>query len=332
MFKLSSFKPVVCGRRLQSTLAFVEGSAGKISAASLSSLRAAQELKQPVSVVVTGSNSSAVVQELQKVDGLSKIFVAEDAKFDKHLPEVLSPLVRELIQAHGFTHAVAPANTVGKNFIPRLGALLDVQPVSDIVKVVDAKTFVRPIYAGNILQTVESQDPTVLITARPSAFEPVAQSGAFSYPVEQVSASGDAHNVEWVSESIASSTRPELSSAKRVVSGGRGLKNKENFDKLIFPLADAIGAGVGATRAAVDAGFVDNAAQVGQTGKVVAPELYVAVGISGAIQHLAGMKDSKQIVAINKDEEAPIFNVADYGLVGDLFEIVPELTDKLSKK
>ncbi|CDR36376.1 CYFA0S01e00980g1_1 [Cyberlindnera fabianii] len=316
-------------QRLASTLAFVEAQGSQITSASLSSLNAAKQLGNPVVAILAGSNVKAAAAELNKVSGLEKVLVAEHAKLDHSLPEYLSPLFTKLIKEGDYSHFVTPATAVGKNVLPRVGALLDVQPVSDIIKVEDAQTFKRPIYAGNAIVTVKSTDPKILVSARSSAFEPVELTASESYAVEEVAVSVEDSPVEWVSENLVKSERPELSSAKKVVAGGRGLKNKENFDQLIFPLADSIGAGVGATRAAVDAGFVDNSLQVGQTGKVVAPDLYIAVGVSGAIQHLAGMKDSKTIVAINKDEEAAIFNVADVGLVGDLFEVVPELTEKI---
>lgn len=223
---------------------------------------------------------------------------------------------------------MASGSAFGKNVLPRVSANLDVQPISDIIKVTAEDTFVRPIYAGNALQTVKSSDPIKLITVRSSAFE-AAPTGSGSAAIEDAADPKAASPTEWVSENLTKSERPDLGSASRVVSGGRGLKDKENFDKIIFPFADALGAAVGASRAAVDSGFADNSLQVGQTGKVVAPELYVAVGISGAIQHLAGMKDSKTIVAINKDAEAPIFQVADLGLVDDLFDAVPKLTEQL---
>lgn len=319
----------LASKRFRSTLALVEANGSNIiSSASLSSLQAAKQLGNPVTALILGSGSKSLAAELNKVEGLSQVLVSEDPKFSHALPEYLSPAISQLIQSRDFSHFVAPATAVGKNVLPRVGALLDVQPISDIIKVEDAQTFKRPIYAGNAILTVKSTDSKILISARSSAFEAVPLTAQENYPVEEIQVSLEDSHVEWVSENLVKSERPELTSAKIVVAGGRGLKNKENFDQLIFPLADAFRAGVGATRAAVDSGYVDNSLQVGQTGKVVAPDLYIAVGISGAIQHLAGMKDSKTIVAINKDEEAPIFNVADLGLVGDLFEIVPELTEK----
>jgi electron transfer flavoprotein alpha subunit len=332
MFRLTNREIVrlLAKQRFSSTLAFVEANGSQISSASLSSLQAAQQIGQPIVAVLLGSGSKDVATQLNKVSGLSKVLISEDPRFDHALPEYLSPVLGQLMETQDFSHLVTPATAVGKNVLPRVGALLDVQPISDIIEVEDSNTFKRPIYAGNAIITVKSKDPKVLVSARASAFEAVGLNGNESYPIEEIPvAAVEDSPVEWVSENLVKSERPELTSAKIVVAGGRGLKSRENFDQLIFPLADSLKAGVGATRAAVDSGFVDNSLQVGQTGKVVAPDLYIAVGISGAIQHLAGMKDSKTIVAINKDEEAPIFNVADVGLVGDLFEVVPELTEKV---
>ncbi|CEP21879.1 Electron transfer flavoprotein subunit alpha, mitochondrial Short=Alpha-ETF; Flags: Precursor [Cyberlindnera jadinii] len=317
----SQFVRSLAAKRFGSTLAFVEANGSEISSASLSALNAAKQLGNPVVAVLLGSGSKSAASQLNKVEGLSKILVSEDSQFDHQLPEYIAPAISQLISNNDYSHFVTSATAVGKNVLPRVGALLDVQPVNDIIKVEDPTTFKRPIYAGNAIVTVKSNDAKILLSTRSTAFEAVPLTASESYPKNSP--------VEWVSENLVKSERPELTSAKIVVSGGRGLKSKENFDKYIFPLADALHAGVGATRAAVDAGYVDNSLQVGQTGKVVAPDLYIAVGISGAIQHLAGMKDSKTIVAINKDEEAPIFNVADLGLVGDLFEVVPELTEKV---
>lgn len=246
------------------------------------------------------------------------------------LPENFAPLLVENIKKGGYTHVIAGHTAFGKNIMPRVAALLDLQQVSDITAIEGESTFVRPIYAGNAIATVESSDPIKLVTIRGTAF-PAAQVGDGSAAVEKGVDPNAPANTEWVSEELTKSDRPDLSTASKVVSGGRGLKSKKDFDNVILPLADALGAAVGASRAAVDSGYADNSLQVGQTGKVVAPQLYMAVGISGAIQHLAGMKDSKVIAAINKDADAPIFQVADVGLVGDLFERVPELTDKIKK-
>ncbi|CAK7895361.1 probable electron transfer flavoprotein subunit alpha, mitochondrial [[Candida] anglica] len=308
------------------TLVFLESSGSKITPASLSTVTAASQIGKPVTAVITSKDAS---EEASKVSGVSKVLVASGSQYSHSLAEELAPLFKDIINAQGFTHLVTPASAVGKSVLPRVGALLDVQPVSDVIKVVSDNTFVRPIYAGNALATVKSNDSVILASVRASAFAP-ATVDASSVPVEEFSATTPSENrTEFVSESLITSERPELGSASRVVSGGRGLKNKETFEALIEPLASKLNAAVGASRAAVDSGFCDNSLQVGQTGKIVAPELYVAIGVSGAIQHLAGMKDSKTIVAINKDPDAPIFNIADIGLVADLNEAVPELTEKL---
>ncbi len=311
------------------TLALVEGVSNGISPASLSTITAATQIGEPVTAIVFGSNGDSVAEAVAKTEGVSKVLVAKDSEYDHYLAEKVSPLLKKIIEDQKFTHFLTAGSSIGKSVLPRLGALLDVQPVSEIVKVVDPTTFVRPIYAGNALATVKSKDSIILASVRASAFPP-AEIGGATAPVEQVTESVEFGNsAQFVSEQIVKSERPELGLATRVVSGGRGLKNKEMFDQLIDPLATKLNAAIGASRAAVDSGFCDNSLQVGQTGKIVAPDLYIAVGISGAIQHLAGMKDSKVIVAINKDADAPIFNVADVGLVGDLNEVIPELTNKL---
>ena len=276
--------------------------------------------------LVAGANVGAVAEAAAKIPGLSKILVVEDAAYANALAEPLSALLVSL--AADYSHILAAATAVGKNVLPRVAALLDVQQLSDISDGIDADTFVRPIYAGNALATVKSSDSRKVITVRASSFDPVPAEGG-SASIEKISAAAVDGKSKYISSELSKSERPELTAAKIIVSGGRGMQNGENFTKLIDPVADKLHAAVGASRAAVDAGFVPNDYQVGQTGKVVAPDLYVAVGISGAIQHLAGMKDSKVIVAINKDEDAPIFQVADYGLVGDLFVILPELKDAL---
>ncbi|PSK39416.1 hypothetical protein C7M61_002027 [Candidozyma pseudohaemuli] len=310
------------------TLAFIEVANGKVLAASLSAISAAKAIGKPILGIVLGPEGEKGAESAAKIDGLAKLLVAKDAKYDHYLAEEVAPLLKELVSKNSYTHFVTPASAVGKSFLPRLGALLDVQPVSDITKVVSEDTFVRPIYAGNALATVKSKDNVVLASVRASAFPQAELSGSAS--IEDVSEAVESGNrTEFVGEDLVKSERPELGSASRVVSGGRGLKNKETFDSIMNPLAEKLNAAIGASRAAVDAGYCDNSLQVGQTGKIVAPELYVAVGVSGAIQHLAGMKDSKTVVAINKDPEAPIFNVADIGLVGDLNEAVPELVSKL---
>lgn len=278
----------------------------------------------PVTILCAGASAAAAGETAAKIDGVAKVLVAEDASLGHRLAEPTAALLVSL--AGDYTHIVAPATTDAKNILPRVAALLDVMVISDVSGIVDADTFERPIYAGNAIQTVKSGDAKKVISIRTSSFDAAGEGGSAS--VETVSAAADPGLSSWVEDKVEASDRPELTSAKVVVSGGRGVGSEENFD-LIEKLADKLGAAVGASRAAVDSGYAPNDWQVGQTGKVVAPELYIAVGISGAIQHLAGMKDSKVIVAINKDEEAPIFQVADYGLVADLFQAVPELTEKL---
>jgi len=277
-----------------------------------------------VTVLCAGASAAAAGEDAAKIDGVARVLVAEDAGLGHRLAEPTAALIVSL--AGDYEHIAAPATTDAKNILPRVAALLDVMVISDVSGIVDGNTFERPVYAGNAIQTVQSGDGTKVLTIRTSTFD--AAGSGNSAPVETVSMTGDPALSEWVEDKVAESDRPELTSAKIVVSGGRGVGSEENF-ALIEKLADKLGAAVGASRAAVDSGYAPNDWQVGQTGKVVAPELYIAVGISGAIQHLAGMKDSKVIVAINKDEEAPIFQVADYGLVADLFDAVPELEQKL---
>ncbi|MBM7060220.1 FAD-binding protein [Pseudomonas sp. UL073] len=302
-------------------LVIAEHNNGALAAATLNTVAAAQKIGGDIVVLVAGQNVGGVAEAAAKVAGVSKVLVADNAAFAHQLPENVAPLVAEL--GKGYSHVLAAATSNGKNILPRVAAQLDVDQISEITAVIGADTFQRPIYAGNAIATVQSSAAVKVITVRATGFDPVAAEGG-SAAVEAVSAGGDAGKSSFVGEELAKSDRPELTAAKIVVSGGRGMQNGDNF-KYLYSLADKLGAAVGASRAAVDAGFVPNDMQVGQTGKIVAPQLYIAVGISGAIQHLAGMKDSKVIVAINKDEEAPIFQVADYGLVGDLFEIVPEL-------
>ena len=277
-------------------------------------------------LIVAGAGCAAVAEQAKQIAGVAKVHLADDAAYANALAENVAPLIVELMGHHDAF--VAPATSNGKNIAPRVAALLDVMQISDILSVESEDTFTRPTYAGNAIATVKSKDAKKVITVRGTAFEKAATTGG-SGSVEAVSGKGDAGISSFVGAEIAKLERPELTSAKIIVSGGRALKDAETFQQVIFPLADKVGAAVGASRAAVDAGYVPNDYQVGQTGKIVAPEVYVAVGISGAIQHLAGMKDSKVIVAINKDEEAPIFQVADIGLVADLFKAVPELTEKL---
>ncbi|MBP2312919.1 electron transfer flavoprotein subunit alpha/FixB family protein [Azospirillum soli] len=295
--------------------------------ATLNAVAAAQKIGSDIHLLVAGQGAQGVAEAAAKVAGVSKVLLADDAAYKHHLPENVAPLVVGL--AKGYGHVLAAATSEGKNLLPRVAALLDVAQISDILSVESADTFTRPIYAGNVIATVQSADPIKVVTVRTTAFEAAPAEGG-SAPVETLAASAPSGKSTFVSQELTKSERPELTQAKIVVSGGRGMQSGENF-KLLEALADTLGAAVGASRAAVDAGFVPNDYQVGQTGKIVAPELYIAVGISGAIQHLAGMKDSKVIVAINKDEEAPIFQVADYGLVADLFKAVPELTAELDK-
>ena len=276
--------------------------------------------------LIAGAGIATVAERAAKLPGVAKILVADDAAFRHALAEPLAALIVGL--ADGYTHILAAATAVGKNVMPRVAALLDCQPISDISDIVDADTFIRPIYAGNALATVKSSDTKKIVTVRAASFDPVAAEGG-SATIEAVAAGPLENKSRYVSEDLSKSERPELTAARVIISGGRGMQNGDNFTKLIDPVADKLGAAVGASRAAVDAGYVPNDFQVGQTGKIVAPELYLAIGISGAIQHLAGMKDSKVIVAINKDEDAPIFQVADYGLVGDLFTVLPELEKAL---
>ena len=302
-------------------LVIAEHSNAALSAATLNVVTAAQKIGGDIHVLVAGSNAGAAAEAAAKIAGVSKVLVADNAAFANQLPENVAPLVAEL--GKGYSHILAAATSNGKNILPRVAAQLDVDQISEITAVVSADTFQRPIYAGNAIATVQSSAAVKVITVRSTGFDAVAAEGG-SAAIEAVSGPADAGKSAFVGEELAKSDRPELTAAKIVVSGGRGMGNGDNF-KLLYALADKLGAAVGASRAAVDAGFVPNDMQVGQTGKIVAPQLYIAVGISGAIQHLAGMKDSKVIVAINKDEEAPIFQVADYGLVADLFEAVPEL-------
>jgi electron transfer flavoprotein alpha subunit len=300
--------------------------------ATLHAVTAAAEIagmaRSEVHILVAGKDCRAVAEAAAQIAGVAKILLADDAALDHGLAENWAPLIVTL--APGYTHVLAPATTSGKNLMPRVAALLDVMQISDISGVVSPDTFVRPIYAGNALATVQSKDAIKIITVRGTAFAPAAATGGAAL-IESVAATGSAGLSEFVHAELSKSERPELTSARVIISGGRGMQSGDNFH-LLEKVADKLGAAVGASRAAVDAGFVPNDYQVGQTGKIVAPELYVAVGISGAIQHLAGMKDSKVIVAINKDEEAPIFQIADYGLVGDLFKILPELDEELGKQ
>jgi len=316
-------------KRLKSTLVIAEHNNEKLTPVTLNTVTAATKLGGDVSCLVVGNQCAKVAEEVSKIKGISKVLVADNEAFKGFLPETLTPFLLATQKQFNFTHIVAPASAIGKNVMPRLAAKLDVSPISDIIGVKDDSTFVRTIYAGNAIQTLTSSEPIKIITVRGTAFEAAETTG--SAATETVSAESAKNDVSsFVGQELSKSDRPELASAKTVVAGGRGMKNGENF-QLLYDLADKLNAAVGASRAAVDAGFVPNDMQVGQTGKIVAPELYIAVGISGAIQHLAGMKDSKVIVAINKDPEAPIFQVADYGLVQDLFKAIPEMIDTVDK-
>ncbi|WP_332674670.1 electron transfer flavoprotein subunit alpha/FixB family protein [Aromatoleum sp.] len=304
------------------TLVIAEHDNQSNKAATLNAITAATKLGSDVHVLVAGAGCGAAAEQVAKIAGVAKVRVADAAHYDSQTAENVAALVVSI--AGDYSHLVAPGTSFGKNVLPRVAALLDVAQISDVVAIEAPDTFVRPIYAGNALATVKSADPVKVMTVRTTAFEAAGQGGSAS--VEALAAGPDLGLTTLVGRELTKSARPELGAAKIIVSGGRGLGSSENYHKLLEPLADKLGAALGASRAAVDAGFAPNDYQVGQTGKIVAPQLYIAVGVSGAIQHLAGMKDSKVIVAINKDPEAPIFQVADYGLVGDLFEVVPELT------
>jgi electron transfer flavoprotein alpha subunit len=293
--------------------------------ATLNTLAAAQQIGGDIELLVAGHNCQAVADAAAAIPSVAKVLLADNAAYEHQLAENIAKLIVALVSGH--SHILAPATTSGKNYLPRVAALLDVNQLSDVIAVESADTFQRPIYAGNAIATVKTDDTVKLLTIRGTAFDAVAAEGG-SAAIEAVSEVCDAGTSRFVGEELAKSDRPELTAASIIVSGGRGMGNGDNFE-MLYGLADKLGAAVGASRAAVDAGFVPNDMQVGQTGKVVAPDLYIAVGISGAIQHLAGMKDSKVIVAINKDEEAPIFSVADYGLVADLFDAVPELSGQI---
>ena len=309
------------------TLLLAEHDNKSLKDATAKALTAAKALGGDVHVLVAGKDARSVADAAAKLDGVGKVLIADGASYEHMLAEPLAALIVSIAPAYGAI--VAAATTTGKNVLPRVAALLDVMQISDIVKVIAPDTFERLIYAGNALQTVRSRDRVKVITARTSTFQAAGPGGPA--PIEEVASAADPGISSFVGEELSKSDRPELTSAKIIISGGRAMQSRENFTKYIEPVADKLGAAVGASRAAVDAGYAPNDWQVGQTGKVVAPELYVAVGISGAIQHLAGMKDSKVIVAINKDEEAPIFQVADYGLVADLYQALPELAQELGK-
>jgi electron transfer flavoprotein alpha subunit len=310
-----------------SILVLVEHDNAELKPATLNTVTAAKAIGGDIDLLVAGEGCGAVADAAAKIDGVAKVLVADAPEYGHRLAENVANLIVAL--ADGYSHVLAPHTTSGKNILPRAAALLDVQQVSDITAVVSEDTFERPIYAGNGIATVQSADAKKLVTVRTTAFEPAAADGG-SAAAEQAASTGDAGLTSFLRAEVSTSERPELTSAKIIISGGRGMQSGENF-VMLEKVADKLGAAVGASRAAVDAGFVPNDYQVGQTGKIVAPDLYIAVGLSGAIQHLAGMKDSKVIVAINKDEEAPIFQVADYGIVGDLFDVVPALEAELDK-
>lgn len=308
------------------TLLLAEHNNQTLSEQTARALTAAIQIGSEVHILVAGKGAAAVAEQAAKLQGVSKVLVAEDDELENALAEPLADLLKSL--SAGYGTIMAAATSIGKNVMPRLAALLDVAQVSDVIEVVSPNTFKRPIYAGNAIQTVQTTDPVQVLTVRTASFSPASQA-ATAVVVEKTTTAFSSYGSSFVSNSISESERPDLTSAKIVIAGGRALGSSEKFNEVILPVADKLGAAVGASRAAVDAGYAPNDWQVGQTGKVVAPDLYIACGISGAIQHLAGMKDSKIIVAINKDDDAPIFQVADYGLVGDLFEVLPEFANSL---
>jgi len=313
--------------RNASTLVIADHDNSSLGAGTLHAVTAAMNIGGDVTVLVAGGGCGGVADEAASVAGVTKVLCADDGAYEKQNAENMTNLIKAAQEAGGYSHILAPSSNTSKNYIPRLGAVLDSAPISDVMEIIDEETFVNPMYAGNSLATVKLNDATKIMTVRTTAFEKAATEGG-SAAVEAAPTAADAGKSTFVSEAVSTSDRPDLGAASIVVAGGRGLKSGDNF-AMLDSLADKLGAAVGASRAAVDAGFCPNDMQVGQTGKVVAPDLYIAVGISGAIQHLAGMKDSKTIVCINKDEEAPIFQVSDYGLVDDLFTAVPDLESKI---
>lgn len=324
---LRSFQNASFAQRFASSLVIAEHADGALKASTLHVVSAAKKIGGDISLLVAGKGCEKVAAEAAKVAGVTSVIAVEDAAMDHAVAENVTKLVESLQKAKSFSHILIASTNEGKNILPRLSAVLDKAAVSDIISVENEKTFKRPMYAGNAIATVQAQDDVVLLGVRTTAFEKAEASGG-SAKVDKFNSTGDAGMSKWVQDSVQKSDRPEITAADTVIAGGRGMKNGENFE-MLYKLAEKLNAAVGASRAAVDAGFVPNDMQIGQTGKVCAPNLYVAVGISGAIQHLAGMKDSKCIVAINKDPEAPIFQVSDYGLEADLFQAVPELTQKL---
>lgn len=327
LIKTSTSRAGTSFARLQSTLVLVEHNGKSVLPVTKHAITAAKKVGGEISCLVAGPEVGPVAAEVASIQGLAKVLVVENKEYAGFMPERLTPLLLAAHEQFKFSHILAGASALSRGLLPRVAAKLDVSPISDIIDVKDSDTFVRTIYAGNAIMTLKSKDPVKIITVRTTAFEADESQGG-SIAEVKLDAPEMPMNSEYISQELSKSDRPELGSAKIVISGGRGMKTGEHFD-LLYSLADKMGAAVGATRAAVDAGMVPNDMQIGQTGKIVAPELYIAVGISGAIQHLAGMKDSKTIVAINKDAEAPIFQVADLGLVADLFKAVPELTDKI---
>jgi electron transfer flavoprotein alpha subunit len=315
--------------RLLSTLVVLEQRGGQLENGYLNVISAARKIGGSIHGFIAGADVEKAAKDAARVQGIDRILTINNARYDKGLPENYAALVTANIREGQYTHVVAGHTAFGKSLMPRVAALLDSQQVSDVISIENGDTFIRPIYAGNAIATVQSIDPIKIITIRGTSFQPAETNDGSAEISAGVDPNAEA-GTEWIKEELTKSDRPDLGTATKVVAGGRGLKSKENFDKIMLPLAEALGAAVGASRAAVDDGYADNSLQVGQTGKVVAPQLYLAVGISGAIQHLAGMKDSKVIAAINKNPDEPIFQVADVGLVGDLFEKVPELTKKLN--
>ena len=308
-------------------LVLAEHNNKEIKASTYNSISAASEIDSNIEVLVIGSNCEELSNQLCKAEKINKVLLINDSIYENPIAELYAPVISSI--ADNYSHIIGPATTFGKNIFPRVAVKLDISQISDVIKIIDSETFIRPIYAGNALATVKSNDSQKIITIRPTSFEPVSKEGG-SATLENLTTQENTISTTYISREESSSDRPELSTARVVISGGRGLQSAENF-KLLNEIAEKLNAAVGASRAAVDAGYVSNDYQVGQTGKVVVPDLYIAVGISGAIQHLAGMKESKVIVAINKDEEAPIFNIADYGLKADLFEALPKLSEELDK-
>lgn len=329
MFKVSRKLLSTSLKRYASTLILVEHNGVDVNPATLNTVTAAKKLGGPIHALVVGDSCQEAAAAVAKIEGIEKVLVSEAPELKGQIAEAVTAVILNVQSTSNYSHILANGTVYGKNILPRLGAKLDVAPISDIIEVQSENTFIRTIYAGNAIQTVESIDPIKLITVRSTAFEAASAEGGSAETESVAGASSD--KSEWLEAKLSKSDRPELASASVVISGGRGLKNGENFE-MLYTLADKMGAAVGASRAAVDAGYVPSDLQVGQTGKMVAPDLYIAIGISGAIQHLAGMKDSKTIVAINKDPDAPIFQVSDYGLVDDLFKAVPEMINSLDKQ